>query len=121
MKAVICGSRSIKDFKVVNEYLSLLKQQGLEISEIVSGCAIGPDKLGETWAAANGVNISRWPAEWKKYGISAGFIRNKQMAEYCDIVIAFWDGKSKGTKHMIDYAKSLNKKVFVKNVTISCE
>jgi hypothetical protein len=72
--------------------------------EIVSGCANGADKLGERYADDSGYGITRFPAEWKLYGKQAGYIRNKQMAEYATHCVCFWDGQSKGTKMMIDLA-----------------
>ena len=76
-----------------------------QITEIVSGGAKGVDKLGEDWAEANYMSLKIFPANWYKYGKSAGYKRNEEMAEYADALIAIWDGKSKGTKHMIDIAK----------------
>ena len=79
--------------------------------EIVSGTANGADKLGEKFAKENGYPIKQFPADWDKNGKGAGYIRNAQMAEYADALIVFWDGKSKGTKHMIDLAKRANLKL----------
>lgn len=62
----------------------------------------GADLLGKKWAILNGVPIKNFPADWDKYGKAAGPIRNAQMAEYADYLIAFWDGKSRGTKNMIE-------------------
>lgn len=98
------------------------------ITEVVSGGAKGVDTLGETWAIKNGVSIKRFPAEWEKYGISAGHIRNRKMGDYADALIAIWDGNSKGTKGMIDYAKEKKLKAFIFilqdngefNVAINC-
>ncbi|MBQ6825554.1 MAG: DUF2493 domain-containing protein, partial [Clostridia bacterium] len=81
---------------------------------IVSGAARGADAIGERYAKENGFRIEKYPADWEKYGKSAGPIRNKQMAEISDYVICFWNEKSKGTKSMIDYAKKLNKPVKIK-------
>ena len=81
--------------------------------EIVSGTANGADKLGEKYANDNGYPIKQFSANWDKYGKSAGYKRNAQMADYADTLIAFWDGKSRGTKHMIDLAKRGNLKVKV--------
>lgn len=58
------------------------------------------------------MKLKLYPADWKKYGSSAGYIRNDEMAKYADCLIAFWDGKSKGTKHMIDLA--VKRKIKVK-------
>jgi len=74
------------------------------ITEVVSGGAKGVDRLGELWAQKRNIPITRFPAEWNKYGKRAGYIRNKEMALYADALLAIWDGESKGTKHMIDSA-----------------
>jgi hypothetical protein len=68
----------------------------------VSGNARGADSLGEKYAKDEGFDLEIYPAQWKKLGKQAGFRRNEQMAEVADALIAFWDGESHGTKHMID-------------------
>lgn len=80
--------------------------------EIVSGRAKGPDTFGEWWALSHGSSIKFFPADWK-LGPKAGFIRNEQMGDYADALIAFWDGKSGGTKHMIEYMMKLGKPIRV--------
>lgn len=81
--------------------------------EIVSGLAKGADTLGCKYAEEAGYPIRGFAAEWGKFGRSAGPIRNKLMAKNADALIAFWDGKSRGTMHMIDYAKEMGLKVRV--------
>lgn len=71
------------------------------ISLVISGHAVGADKLGEAWAKKNSIPIDPHPALWSKYGNAAGPIRNREMAKQADALIAFWDGKSKGTENMI--------------------
>lgn len=74
---------------------------------VISGTAKGADQLGERYAKSQqpfGVRLERFPADWEKYGKRAGFLRNHQMALEADGLIAFWDGKSKGTKNMIEEA-----------------
>lgn len=83
------------------------------IDRIVSGCAAGPDSDAIEWAEMNEVPVDRFPADWDSYGKSAGFIRNAEMATIGDILLAFWDGKSKGTKHMIDCMSRKRKQVYV--------
>lgn len=104
-KIIIAGGRDFNNYLLlkdkVEKYLSLL---GSNI-QIVSGTASGADHLGEQFAKEKGYDLKLFPANWKTYGKSAGYLRNKQMAEYADYLIAFWDGKSKGTRHMIDLAK----------------
>lgn len=86
---------------------------------IVSGTANGADKLGERFAREFSLNLKRFPANWDKYGKSAGYKRNAQMAKYASdslskkVLIAFWDGKSSGTKHMINLAKERNLEVHI--------
>lgn len=71
---------------------------------IVSGGARGADKLGETWATRWGFPVEVHPALWDKHGPQAGILRNIEMAKVSNVLVAFWDGKSKGTKHMINTA-----------------
>lgn len=79
--------------------------------EIVSGTAKGADSLGEKFANNMGYKIKTFPPAWEEFGKAAGYIRNKEMAEYADALIVFWDGESKGTKHMIDLATKKNLKI----------
>lgn len=117
MKVIVAGSRGFDDYTLLTHELNKLQHISESankfITEIVSGTARGADKLGERWAEENNVKIKRFPADWNTYGKSAGYIRNQQMAEYADVLYAFWDGKSKGTKHMIDLAHKHNLKVRV--------
>jgi len=109
LKIIIAGSRnfSSQDFETLYERMDHLTQNHEHI-EVVSGTARGADSCGEDWAAdrrnQKDIWISRWPADWRQYGKSAGYKRNEQMAAYADALVAFWDGKSKGTKHMIKIA-----------------
>ncbi len=89
------------------------------IIEIISGTARGADKLGERFAKEYNLRIKKFPANWDLYGKKAGYLRNIQMAEYAKnnsdlgVLIAFWDGNSKGTKHMIDIAKKHELLLFI--------
>lgn len=112
MKLIIAGTRTFDNYKLLKE--SVLKNVNIsDIEEIVSGTAKGADSLGELFAFENDIPVKRFPANWDKYGKSAGYRRNVEMAEYGDTLIAFWDGVSKGTLHMINIAKNKNLKVFV--------
>lgn len=82
-------------------------------TEIFSGVASGPDQLGESWARERGVPIRRFYADWSIFGKSAGPIRNREMAENADALIAIWDGESRGTANMIKEAIDHNLKVKV--------
>ena len=111
MKLIIAGSREGFTYgDVVEAFDSLIDTV---ISEIVSGGARGVDRFGEQLAKARGIPLNVKPANWDKYGKSAGYIRNKEMAEYADALLALWDGESRGTKHMIDLAKKNNLKVHI--------
>ncbi len=72
---------------------------------IVSGHASGADSLGEKFAADHNLQCELHPADWERHGRAAGPIRNEKMAEVSDALIAFWDGKSRGTKSMIEIAR----------------
>ena len=104
MKVIIAGSRTIDDYEAV---CRAVENSGFKPTEIVSGGARGVDRLGERWAKEHGVPVKKFSAEWDKYGRSAGYKRNRQMAEYADALVVLWDGKSPGTKHMIDIAIEL--------------
>jgi len=111
MKTIIAGSRtaSIKDVITALELCPFTA----EITEVVSGCARGADSYGEMLAEEFNTPIKRFPAEWEKYGRGAGHIRNSQMQEYADALIAVWDGESPGTKDMISRAEKQGLKVFI--------
>jgi len=112
MKVIIAGSRNFNDYNLLKSSCDNLLTQFTNI-EIVSGTARGADKLGERYAREKGYDIKEFPANWDKFGKSAGYIRNDEMAKYADMLIAFWDGASKGTKHMIDLANKRGIKVIV--------
>lgn len=75
--------------------------------------ARGADSLAHNFAVQNNMEVHCFPADWNKYGKAAGMIRNKQMGNFADTLLVFWDGKSKGTKHMIDYMESLRKPMHI--------
>lgn len=103
-KVIVAGSREFTDYALLERELDIITSSGYEI-EIVSGTAKGADKLGEKYALDNEIALKRMPADWDTYGKRAGYLRNEQMANYADACIVFWDGRSPGTKHMIDIAK----------------
>lgn len=112
MKTIIAGSRDIENYMLVKQAIALsgFKDQ---ITEVVSGGARGIDRLGERYAKEEGIACAVFPADWDKWGKAAGPIRNSEMADYADALIAIWDGDSRGTKHMIDTARKKGLKVFV--------
>ena len=102
-KIIIAGSRSFDDYTLLEQRLDCYLAHKTDI-EIVSGTASGADKLGERYAISHNIPIKRFPADWNTFGRSAGYRRNKQMAEYADACVVFWDGTSRGTQHMINLA-----------------
>lgn len=104
MKVIVAGSRSFADYPRLVSVLATIPA-----SEIVCGEARGADLLGRRYAEEYNIPIKSFPAQWDKYGKSAGYIRNKEMGNYADFLVAFWDGKSRGTKNMIDYMRELGK------------
>lgn len=105
MKVIIAGGRDFFDYEFLSMKCDVILH-GKPTVEIVSGTANGADRLGERYAKEKGHTVKQFPAQWDKFGKSAGYKRNQQMADYADLLIVFWDGKSRGSKHMIDIAKS---------------
>lgn len=105
MKTIIAGTRGITNVLDFGLIISEASMKNINITEVVSGCARGVDKMGEVWADSHHIPIKRFPADWEKYGKPAGIIRNREMVDYADALIAIWDGKSPGTQHVIDYAR----------------
>lgn len=113
MKLIIAGSRTINDFSIVYEaFADLIRNKLLSITEIVSGCAIGVDTLAIKLGNILDIPVKKFPADWNKYGKSAGYKRNQQMAEYADILLLIWDGQSKGSKHMKDIMFKIKKPIY---------
>jgi len=111
MRVVIAGSRSIHDYEAVK---AAVEESGFEVTEVVSGRAAGVDRLGESWADEHGVPVKRFPADWDKWGKRAGSIRNYDMAEYGEALVAVHDGSSRGTLNMIGQMRLKKKPVFIK-------
>ena len=109
-KVIIAGSRGFSNYKLLREQCNKFLREKRKTSNIivVSGHARGADTLGEKYAQDEGFTLEIYPAQWKKFGKRAGYRRNEQMAEVSDALIAFWDGSSKGTKHMIDIMNEKN-------------
>lgn len=110
MKVLICGSRSITNPAVISQAVA---RSGMIPTQIISGGARGVDTLARLYARLNGIAFTEYPADWETHGKQAGFLRNIEMVDTADAVIAIWDGESRGTKHSIDYAKKQEKEVFV--------
>ena len=114
IKITVGGCRDFNDseyiFKCLDEYIEELCDEEIII---ISGHCSGVDTAAEKYASLKGFKTMIFPAEWEKYGKAAGPIRNKQMVEAADVVIAFWDGKSRGTKSLIDLAKKSDKNLTI--------
>jgi hypothetical protein len=99
LNTIIAGSRGITDLDLLE---TIIKESGLDISVVISGMAIGVDTLGLIWAKKHNIPTIEMPADWNKYGKSAGYIRNTEMSKKADALICLWDGESRGTRNMID-------------------
>ena len=104
MKIGIIGSRGFNNYELLEKTLE--EYQNAEL--VVSGGAQGADKLGERWAKEKGIKTLIFKPNWEKFGKSAGFIRNQDIVKNSDLVIAFWDGESKGTKNSIDLCEKFS-------------
>lgn len=109
MKVIIAGGRDFDDYPLMKRKLDLLFSL-VTPDEIVSGAAKGADTLGERYAKEHNIPLTLFKADWEQYKKAAGHIRNAEMAEYADTLVAFFDGSSRGTKNMLDVAakKGLN-------------
>ncbi len=106
MRIGIVGSRNL----TLTNLETYLPEQ---VTEIVSGGARGVDTCAKEYAIAHNLKYTEFVPEYSRYGRGAPLKRNQQIVEYADIVIAFWDGKSKGTKFTIDYCKKIGKSATV--------
>ena len=128
-RVIIAGGRNFNDKYLLEDnlmewildiYLKHIHDNEKVSIEIISGNASGADRLGEEFVKEHLYELKLFPANWNKYGKAAGPIRNRQMAEYAaqadkGVLFAFWDGKSRGTKSMIDLAKQYGLEVHVIN------
>lgn len=109
---VVAGSRGFTDYAILEEHVKdFLKGKYPHEVEIVSGGAAGADRLGEQFAKENGCFIKQMKPDWDRFGRGAGHRRNEEMAIYADEVVVFWDGVSKGSASMREYAKKYNKRL----------
>jgi|WetSurSiteA1Bulk_404760.scaffolds.fasta_scaffold130028_2 hypothetical protein len=118
MKIAVVGSRSFKDYdylvKKLDEVIFGFEEFGdIHEFEIVSGGAKGADRMAEWYAEFREYPIKIFLPDWDKYGKSAGYKRNQRIVDSSDVVAAFWDGESRGTKHSIDLAVKQNKQVLI--------
>lgn len=117
MRTIVAGSREVYDYQaVVRAIEDAHTITGLVVTAVVSGAARGVDQLGERYAREHALTCDRRPADWDTYGKRAGYLRNAEMAQNADALVAVWDGKSRGTKHMIDLATAAGLLVYVHRV-----
>lgn len=105
-KLLIAGSRNFNDYNYLKKRIDkLIANWKKEEIIIISGGAKGTDTLAEKYAIENDLSFEVYPAEWEKLGKKAGMVRNIKMAESATHAVIFWDGKSPGTKHMIEISE----------------
>lgn len=110
---VVAGGRDFTDRDLLDSEIHKLRTGKLAGQDIViiSGMARGADIMAWQFAQREGLKCWEFVADWDTHKKAAGIIRNKEMSEVADGLLAFWDGQSRGTKHMIDTMKKLNKPV----------
>lgn len=113
-RVIIAGSRKFSDYDLLERTMDKALSTVQDDITVVCGKAKGADTLGEQYAKEHGYEVQYFPADWNRYGKVAGYIRNTTMAKNADALVAFWDGESPGTKHMIETAQSLGLRVRVK-------
>jgi len=109
MRIAVIGSRTFNDYELMATYLNMIRCAQADEVEIISGGARGADHLAENYAANWGAALTVFKPDWDNLGKSAGFARNQTIIDACDMVVAFWDGKSKGTQDSINKAKIAKK------------
>ena len=114
MKVAVIGSRGFNNYDLVKKTLS-----NIEITLLVSGGADGADSLGEQYAIENNIETKIFLPDWDKHKMAAGMIRNTDIVNESDVVVAFWDGTSRGTLDSINKAKKLNKKLIIINYELT--
>ena len=128
-RVIIAGGRDFDDYYLLEDnlmewlmelYVFYHDKSDYVDLEFISGKAKGADTLGEKFASKNNCKIKEFPADWNTYGKAAGPIRNEEMAKYASegdkgVLFAFWDGKSRGTKSMIDLASRYGLEIHVIN------
>jgi len=110
MKTIIAGSREITDLSTIEK---AIKESKFEITSVVSGGCRGVDRTGESWASNHRISCEVISANWDLLGKAAGYIRNEEMAQKAEALVAIWDGTSTGTRNMISIAKRHGLKVHV--------
>ena len=108
MRIIIAGGRDFNNYDLLKERVNVFCKKA-DITEIVCGEAKGADSLGRRFAEENNIPVTSFKPNWQDLGKKAGILRNIEMGNYGTHLIAFWDGKSRGTNHMINYMKEVGK------------
>lgn len=116
-RVIIAGGRDFNNYEGLAQVMDRLLVNVTDEIQIVCGMARGADRLGERYAKERGYSIRYFEADWDEHGRAAGYIRNEEMAKNADALVAFWDGQSKGTRHMIETAQRCKLDVRVKRYT----
>lgn len=115
-RIIVCGGRNFNDKNLFEETLDRIIPL-YDSPELISGHASGADMLAEEYAQKNNLRITVFKPDWKKYGRAAGPIRNREMIQFAaeeqPVIIAFWNGSSRGTKNMIEQGEKAGAKIHV--------
>lgn len=116
LKVAVVGSRSFQNSSFLSSVLDQLREQVGDFT-LVSGGARGADTLAATWALQRDLLITEHLPDWSKHGRRAGIIRNRDVVDDADLLLAFWDGDSPGTAHVIEYAREVHVSLVVYEVS----
>ena len=117
-RVIIAGGRHFRDYALLRSFCDRVLNDYTPTIQVVSGGAFGADALGERYAREHGYPVKRFPADWEKHGTAAGPIRNREMAENGDVLVAFWDLHSRGTASMIYEAQKKDLTIFVRKIPL---
>lgn len=120
-KVIIAGCRDFTNYNFVENFLDFDEWVQSGAVQIVQGGAAGVDAHAKTYAIVNDINHKQFDADWKTHGKAAGPIRNEEMADYGDCLIAFWDGVSAGTRNMIATATKKGLPTKIVSVSVKLE
>ena len=115
-RVIIAGGRDFDDYDRLAAHMdqwTMDNDMGPDNTDFISGEATGADSLGKKWALSRGYKVALFPAHWELYGRSAGYRRNEKMAKAATYLVAFWDGRSRGTAHMVSIADKYKLKVHI--------
>lgn len=114
LNVIVAGGRDFNNYQLLSDKLDhLLSSVDKKDVILIVGGAKGADTLGKQYAEDNGINYQVMNADWDTHGKKAGVLRNIEMAKVANALVAFWDGESSGTKHMIEEARRKDLKVRV--------